>query len=261
MTKEHKLIAVAVAAVLAIPILFSSFTIVEPGHRGVAVRLGKVDPEVKPEGLNFKTPFIEKIVEVPIQQRTVAGNTDCFSSDLQIVQVAYSVMYRLPEGKVVELFQQFKGDPFDSLVKPRLEEQLKQITSAYKSENLVKNREVVKVAVIEKLKKELAGLIDIQDVNIVNLDLSDLLEASIEKKQVFEQESLQKVYQLETARKESEIVIIKAKAEAESIQIAGQALKDNPGVVELKIVEKWDGKSPQVYSTNGQVNPVLPLVK
>lgn len=256
MQKELKLIIAAALGIFAIPVGCASYKIVDPGHRGVSITLGKVSPQALPEGLNFKKPFIESVIEVPVQQITQDAKTQCFTSDLQVVDVAYSVMYRIPETKVVELYQQFKGDPFDSLVKPRVEEQLKQVTSAYKSEDLVKSREVVKTAVLEKLRKELAGLVDIRDLIVRNLDLSDILEAAIEKKQVYEQEALGKVYQMKTAASEAEITLIKAKAEAESIKIAGEALKENPGVVALKAIDKWDGISPKTLVI-GQKSDVL----
>lgn len=255
------IVSVGLAGFAALILLPGSCSVIDPGHRGVSVTLGKVDPEAKGEGFILKKPWIEKIIEFPIQQQTVDGKTDCFSSDTQLVQVSYSVMYKIPESKVVELYQKYKGDPFDSLVKPRLEEQLKQITSAYKSEDLIKSREIVKGTLLTKLQKELAGIVDVQDVLIRNIDLSDLLETAIENKQVEEQKSLAKVYQLKAAEQEAQITIVKAKAEAESIKIAGDALKDNPAVLGLKIVEKWDGISPKYVGGTSGANILLPIEK
>lgn len=246
-----QIVSLAAAGLFTLIVIPGSCQVVAPGHRGVSVTLGSVNPDVKFEGLNFKKPWVEKIVQIPIQQRTEEGKTDCFSSDLQLVQVSYSLMYKLPELKVVELYRSYRGDPYETLVRPRLEEQMKLIVSGYKSEELVKSREIVKGMILGKLQKELAGLVDIQDVMIRNIDLSDLLEAAIESKQVEEQKSLAKVYQLKGAQQEAEITVVKAKAEAESIKIAGEALKENPGVVNLKIVEKWSGVSPTSIFLSG----------
>lgn len=50
---------------------------------------------------------------------------------------------------------------------------------------------------------------------------------------------------IEVARGEAESTLIRAKAEAQSIRIKGEALAENPKLVELSAIEKWDGKMPQ----------------
>jgi len=50
---------------------------------------------------------------------------------------------------------------------------------------------------------------------------------------------------VEEARGVAESTLLKAKAEAEAIRIKGSALSENPKLVELSAVEKWDGKMPQ----------------
>jgi regulator of protease activity HflC (stomatin/prohibitin superfamily) len=48
------------------------------------------------------------------------------------------------------------------------------------------------------------------------------------------------------ARGTAESKLLVAKAEAESIRIKGDALRENPRLVELSAIEKWDGKMPQI---------------
>lgn len=247
-------------AIVVLVVLAGSWTIVPPGHRGVSVTLGKVHPEVLGEGFNLKKPLIEQVVKVPIQQITVSGKTACFSADLQTIEVSYSVLYRIPEGKVVELFQQYAGSPYHALVEPRLHESIKQVTAKYRAEEMVKSREEIKASVLQKLQQELAGLLDVRDVPITNIDLSDELEKAIELKQVTEQQALAKEYELKKAQKEAEITIVNARAEAEAVKIKGEALRSAPDVVSLEIVKKWDGKSPQtVVLEKGGANVLLPL--
>jgi regulator of protease activity HflC (stomatin/prohibitin superfamily) len=77
--------------------LFSSFAIIEPGHRGVRVTMGQVSPEPLAEGVAFKWPLgISKIREINIQQQTSAGVARCFSRDLQQLELQFAVMYRTP---------------------------------------------------------------------------------------------------------------------------------------------------------------------
>lgn len=266
---ELKVILGCIACLVILGLGIDSFQIVEPGNRGVSVTLGKVDQSARAEGIAFKLPIITTIKIIPIKQITIGSNAPCFSSDLQTINVSYNVLYRIPENRVVELYQQFSGDPYKALVEPRAQEILKQITATYRAEDVVKNREKIKHAVLSKLQEALGcttegggtgALIHIVDFVISNVDLTNELEKAIENKQVMEQSALAKNYELQKEQKEAEITVVRARAEAESVRIKGEALKQSPDVIQLEIVKKWDGKTPQVVSTaGGGANIILPL--
>lgn len=57
---------------------------------------------------------------------------------------------------------------------------------------------------------------------------------------------------VKTAQGEAEARLTLAKAEADAIRIKGDALRQNPSVVSLSAIEKWDGKLP-VYSSSEAV--------
>lgn len=61
---------------------------------------------------------------------------------------------------------------------------------------------------------------------------------------------------IEEARGSAESTRLRAIAEAEAIRIKGEALKDNPQLVQLEAVTKWDGKLPQV---TGETTPFINL--
>lgn len=59
---------------------------------------------------------------------------------------------------------------------------------------------------------------------------------------------------------EASTVVIKARGEAESINLRGKALRENPSVLELQIVELWDGVTPLVVGPEATgANMILPL--
>src|ERR1700676_5374976 len=115
--------------------------VVEPGFRGVEVTLGKVSDEFKPSGFGTKSPFITHIVSIPVRQLTRAVPADCYSSDLQQVNITLRVLYRIPEASVVQIYKAYAGDPFDSLIAPRVQEALKEVTAQQSAEQIVKKRE------------------------------------------------------------------------------------------------------------------------
>lgn len=263
MIKPLLILAAGVALFATLILLPGSCTVIDPGHRGVSITLGKVNQTVLYEGVNFKKPFVESIESINVQQQTLTdGQTPCFSSDTQTVIIGYSVLYRIPELKVVTLYQNYKGDPFNTLVRPRLEDAMKQVVAQYRAEDIIKSREKIRTDILALVRKNVEGLVDVIDIPITNIDLSDEIEKAIELKQVTEQQALAKQYEVKKAEAESEITIIGAKAEAESVKIKGEALKQSREVIDLEIVKKWNGISPTtvvVGDGKSGANIVLPI--
>jgi prohibitin 2 len=241
-----KLIGVAVL-VFAIIVASSAMTyVVEPGTRGIKVTLGKTAEQFLAEGFGFKAPFITTIVPVNVRQRTQAVRAECFSSDLQQVILDLRVLYRVPEQSVVQIYQQFAGDPFDSLIAPRVQEALKEVTALQTAEQIVKNREEIKQKALAAAKQKIGAMLTVEDIVIRNIDLSKELERAIEAKMVAEQEAAQARFTQLQTQVEAETAIIRARGEGEAIKVRGEALKLNPAFLRLQIVERWNGKSPLV---------------
>jgi prohibitin 2 len=258
--RPARFIPFAIGGGLLLIFLIGCFHVVPPGHRGVSITWGKVDPRARGEGITFKKPFMERVIDVDVRQRTVEGQAAAYSSDLQTVVVSFKALYRIPEEKVVQLLQKFQGDPYLSLVEPRIQEELKQTTSIYRAEELVRSREKIKVDLLDKVKRAMGGMLVLEDIPITNFDFTDELEKAIEQKTIREQEALAKNFELEKARKEAEITIVNAEAEARSVKIKGEAIKFAPDVIELEIVKRWNGVTPtSVVVGKGGANILLPL--
>lgn len=255
-----KLVGVALLIFLIVIIAATTSYVVQPGYRGVEVKLGRVSPVFKPEGFGFKMPFVTTIVPITVRQQTRELHAGCYSSDLQQVNMDLRILYRLPESSVVQIYQGYAGDPFDSLVAPRVQEALKEVTAMQSAEQIVKNRELIKVKAVEGSRQKIGTLLVVEDVVIQNIDLTKELEAAIEAKMVQEQEAAKAKFTQQKAQIEADTAVIRAKGEAESIKIRGEALKLTPAFIELQIVEKWDGKAPMVYGGSGAgPNMLLPL--
>jgi regulator of protease activity HflC (stomatin/prohibitin superfamily) len=252
----------AVLLLVLITMAFAAIHIVPPGHRGVSVRMGKVDPLFRGEGMAVITPFVESVVDIPVKQITQSGLAPSFSSDLQTVTVNYDVLYRLPETKVVELYRDYSGDPYSSLIAPRIQESVKKVTAKMRAEDLVKRREDFKLEVLGELRESLGELLQITDFVVTNLDLSAQLEEAIERKVVAEQDALAAKFVLDKARTQGEIKIVEAEAEAKAVRIKGEAIKSSPEVISLEIAQRWNGVAPQavsVGSESGGANILLPI--
>jgi prohibitin 2 len=234
--------------------------VVEPGHRGVEVLLGKVSPVFKPEGFGFKLPFVTAIVPQLIRQQTAQMTADCYSSDLQQVKMKVRVLYRVPEGSVVTIFRDYAGEPFDALIKPRVAEALNEITANRTAELIVQKREQVKSQGLESARRKVGDVLVIEDLVLEDITLTSALENAIEAKMVQEQEAARSRFAQQQAQIEASTVVIKAKGEAESILLRGTALRENPSILELQIIERWDGITPLVVGPGATgANMMLPL--
>ena len=252
-----RLIGVALVLILAVVFASAGTYVVEPGHRGVEVTLGKVSVAFKPEGFGFKMPLLTAIRSVSVRQQTAEDTAECYSSDLQQIHIELRVLFRVPESSVVRLFRDYDGDVFQSLVAPRVHEALKEVVASQSAEQVVKNREQIKTRSLDLARLKIGALLVVEDIVIQNIQVTKELEQAIEAKMVQEQEASKSKYLQQRAQIEADTAVIKAKGEAESIRIRGEALKQNASFVDLQIVDKWDGITPLIIGS--AENVVLPL--
>jgi prohibitin 2 len=255
-----RLIAGGVLIFFLIIAASSATYVVNPGYRGVEITLGKVAPAPKPEGFGMKMPFVTDIQPVLIRQQAGKFDAECYSSDLQQVKIALRVLYRIPENKVVPLFREYEGDPFVSLVQPRVAEAIKELTALRTAEMIVQKREEIKMSSLDAARKKINDLVLVDDLIIENIDLSAVLEKAIEAKMVQQQEAARARFAQQQAEVEANTAVIKAKGEAQSINLRGKALMENPSVLDLQVVERWDGIAPLVIGPAAKgADMLLPL--
>src|SRR5688500_14590099 len=138
--------------------------VVEPGHRGVEVMLGKVAQGFKPEGFGFKLPFLTRIVPQLIRQQTAKMTADCYPSELGQVRMAVRVLYRVPESSVVTISRDCAGEPVEALIKPRIAEALKESTARRSAELIVQKREEVKRQALDSARRKVGEALVIEDL-------------------------------------------------------------------------------------------------
>lgn len=252
-----KLVGGAILLFCIVLMAASGTYVVHPGYRGVEVTMGKVSPAFKPEGFGVKAPFVTTIHPISIRQQTAEDKAECYSSDLQQIQIELRVLFRIPESSVVKLFQDYYGDPFESLIAPRVHEAIKEATASQSAEQVVKSREMIKARALELARKKIGTLLVIEDIVVQNIALTKELENAIEAKMVQEQEAAKSKYFQQRAQIDADTSVIKAKGEAESIRIRGRVLKENPTYIDLQIVDKWDGIAPMVIGSGA--NNVLTM--
>jgi len=228
---------------------------------GVKVTMGKPNQTVLQPGAAWVAVPFQHIVKITTQQQSESTKTQCFTSDLQTTDVSYTCTYRFIGDKAIDIYTGYKGEIFKGFISPKIEEAIKQVTSVHAAEQIVKKRQDIKESSMKLFSANMPPIVEIVSFQVTNIDLSDQLESAIEKKMVVEQEALTKKFELDKASKDAEIQIAKAKGEAETLNIKGDALRKTPMLIALEAMKLWDGKMPSTVMLNGSAMPVFDMNK
>ncbi len=153
--KRNALIAAVIVVLLAVALLGGTFTIVDAGHTGVVVTLGKVKEGVLQEGIHAKIPFIQQVVKIDNRIRKLEVNTEAFSKDLQSVNTVLAINYRVDTAKSYSIYKNIGADYETVLVIPAVNEVLKAITATYTAEESVTNRSLISDGLVSGLNEKL----------------------------------------------------------------------------------------------------------
>ncbi len=249
-------VKIGIVAALAIIVILNCFTIVEAGHTGVVVTLGKVKEGVLQEGIHFKIPFIQQIVKIDNRIVKLEVETEAFSKDLQTVETVLAINYRVDTSKSYSIYKNIGANYETVLVTPAVNEVLKAITAKYTAEESVTNRVLISDGLVSGLNNKLNEIgLYVTDVNIINFEFSEAFITAIEEKQVAQQKLLKSETEKQTAiinaQANAETVRINAEAQAQANKILNESLSDR--VIEYNKVQKWNGILPKVTGNGGSL--------
>lgn len=250
-------VAAVVAGFIGLIVILSSFGTVNAGYRGVLLTNNAVTGE-KGEGLYFKIPFIQSVVELDARETKEEVDASAASKDLQTVNTKVAVNYRLKQDRVLDLYQNVGIEYKEKLIAPAIQESVKAATARYTAEELITKRDEVRDVIFTQLKEKLAtSPIEVKSFSIINFAFSQSFDAAIEAKVTAEQEALTSKNQLETAKYDADKRIAEARGEAEAIRIQAQAITSQGGedYVKLKAIEKWNGQYPTTVL--GSATPII----
>ncbi len=258
--KKGGKLVVFVGAVLVIFIIaISSIGTVGAGERGVMLQFGAVQDTVIEEGLYFKIPIVQRIqlIDVKIQKDEVSSTAS--SKDLQIVTSKIALNYHLDPDNVNKVWQEVGRSYNNRIIAPSIQEAVKSVTARFTAEELITKREEVKDQIKTNLFERLSkNFIVVDEFNIIDFSFSAAFNEAIEAKVTAEQLKLKADRDLERIRIEADQKVVEAEGKAKAILTEAQALKTNPKVVELRWIEKWDGKTPTYW---GGASPFIGLNK
>lgn len=275
-----KLIIVAVAVVAAAIIGILCTVQVPTGHTGVVVTFGRTEDYVLSEGLHFKLPW-QEVVKMDNRAQKVTESFSAFSSDIQQVQVNVSVNYSVDRETSQNLYKNVGAYYYDTVMMPRIYEDVKAVFSKFSADSLVAQRETLSTQITDILSPEMKAYgIEVVSVSVEDIDFTDVFTDAVEAKQVAEQAKLQATIEEEQktmmaeqeaerariqANADAEVAKIKADAEAYAIKIASEAEAEanrqiasslTSELIQYNEVESWNGELPEVYAADGTV-PII----
>lgn len=237
---------------VGITLLKSSFVTVNPGERGVVIRLGKIQNGILDEGTHPVLPFITSVkkLNVRLQKTDIAASAG--TKDLQSVNTNLALNWYIEPSKVNKVYQEI-GDEQEvvaRIITPALNEVLKAATPKRTAEEILIKRAELKEEIDQEIKQRLAVYgIQVNGVALVNVAFSSEFAKAIEAKQIAEQQAKQAEYDALKASKEAQAEINRAKGQAEAQRLMRQTL--TPELLQKQAIEKWNGQFPQVMSGNG----------
>lgn len=286
MSNKTKLILAAVSVIL----IFSSFFIgcekIDAGSVGIKVNMmGGARGASKTQyvnGFQFYTKGISQIYEYPISWQSVeykVGEDDQAKPEDFIVASKGGTPFILHPSfsvavnpdKVDSMFQNLR-QPLDVLIKGYVKNAmriaLREVSNTFSPDSILNNVAIYDASVTDAFNKGLKPYFSISQYTS-NVIPDPVLKASVAAKALAIQEALQleneqkkiKVQvenDLLEASRDSAVKVKAAMAEARSISVQQEALKQSPNYVELIKAQKWNGQLPTYMFGSGTM-PMIQL--
>ena len=242
------IIAFAVAAII-VTTASAGLVFVEPQERGVVISAispnGYRTAPLQP-GLRWIVPFVERVEIYPVARETYTMSIAAFegqiqgddsitarTSDGQEIYVDASVIYQINPEKVVDVHILWQDRYSADLVRAQSRGIIRDAVSQFTVDQVISAKRFDLVAYIEQelnIKLEENG-ISLVDFVLRNITFTPEYAASVEQKQIAEQQAKQAALVVEQKKQEAQQAIETARGEAESVVIAAE------GAAEARLIE------------------------
>lgn len=232
-TRERKInifgVIIAVAGVIGMVIVPSSFHTVEAGQVAVVKHLGEAK-NVRTAGTYFDFWLTETYEYYDAKVQNMDISTQAYSKDAQTMNIAMNVQYRIDETKVIDIANQYGTiDLLANRIQSIATEKTKATLSSYSAMNIIETRSTISPLVEQTIKDAVDEeyCVEIVAVVLTNIDFSSAFEKTVEDKMIAEQEKLKAEYEKETAivnaEKELEVAKLQAQAKIEKAKADAEA--------------------------------------
>lgn len=252
--------------VLVVGYLLLSINVVPPGHIGVVIQLGQVQPYTLAPGAYFRPFLVQSVVDFETRVRSHGFTAiDAASREYQSVKLTGALNFSIDAQQADDLYQRVGVDFAGRVIDAAFSDTIKEIIPRFAATEILANREAIRILTKEKLDSSLGryGII-VEDVYLTDISFSPEYTQAIEQKQVAQQavererEVLnQKRIQAEQAEADAKGQALAEVARAQGAAEANRLLTESitPSLIEYQRVQKWDGRMP-LYQ--GDASVMLP---
>ena len=258
---KRGVIAAAAGVIGAGLLALSCVTTVPTGHTGVVTTFGRVENYTLDAGVHLVKPW-QQVVKMDnrVQKQTV--KLACFSSDIQEVNMAYTINYQIRKADAMTLYSTVGVAYYDTVVSPNIAESVKVATARYTAEELVGMRDELANAIELILSEKLEQYnIEVVSTSIEDMDFTDAFTDAVEAKQVAQQNKLkaqteaeQRVIEANAAAEVKKVqadaeayeVLARAEAEAKANREIAESLTE--ALIEYNYAQRWDGRLPSIVT-------------
>jgi regulator of protease activity HflC (stomatin/prohibitin superfamily) len=256
----------------------SCYTRVDAGHEGIKVNLYGDDKGV--DGVELVTGavwyngFTTAVYEYPTFVQTVDYESFSFNSqDGSVFTFDPTIMLSIKSGAAPEVFVKYRKELDEILnvtLVPIIQDAFKEEINARKDNDLISKQTEFQNAIEARLAEELGKENFVVSKVTTGIKYPTALVESINAKNKAQQEELRiknevLVAEAEVAKK---VAIAKGDADALKIQADAEAYYNRtvsasitPTLVNMKALEKWDGKTPVVSGSSGTFIDASKFVK
>lgn len=276
------LAAAAAVGLLILMVVLGSWYTIDQGERAVLLRNGAF-VGVEGPGLHFKMPWIESVRVISVQTTTEQyDKVNSYSQDQQPADIKVSATLHIEPTGVDIVYSRFGSldAAISRVVTPHVLQELKVVFGRYTAARAIQERAKLNADAFTAIKDSMAGdpEIVLESIQVENIDFSSQYVSSIEARmqaeidvqriqQQFQQQEVQAKItvvnaqaaadaRLASAKAEAQAIQLRGDAEAQAIKARGDALKQNPDLVGLTAVERWNGVLPTTMVPGG----ALPFV-
>lgn len=261
-------IAIGITMLLGFIVFMDSWVSIPQGTVGVVFDKSKggVLPQPLGQGWHFRRPLVQRIQEYPVALRTYnaigAGEgahpesnaIDLPTQEGQHIQQDISVVYNVSPEKASYVFDKFKGADIEDIeatfIRRLVISVANNIAGTYSIMDIYgPKKQEVQGKIFEALAPEMQRWgFNLDRVNLGAAKFPDSIESSLQAKVAAQQTAETAKFKLEQAEIDKKATIAAAQGQAEANQLIQASL--TPKLVQLKWVERWDGKLPQTALSN-----------